>query len=71
MPTSDQIMRLLQARGSLRLAEIKNYFHLNGGWVKPLTDVLDGLIAAGAVYRSGNDYLAEVRTGTGWTVDGV
>jgi hypothetical protein len=50
MPTSDQIMMLLNQRGSLRLNEIRLYFHLNGSWVKPLTQTLDALVASGEVY---------------------
>lgn len=49
-PTTDQILMLLRQRGSLRLSEIKNYFELNGAWVRPLTDTLDALVASGAVY---------------------
>jgi hypothetical protein len=50
-PTSDQLKMLMRQRGSLTLPECQKYFRLNGGWVKPLTDSLNELIASGEVYR--------------------
>ena len=58
--TADQITMLMRQRGSLRVNEIKRYFGLSGAWLKPLADLLDGLIASGEVYRDGNDYLLQV-----------
>jgi hypothetical protein len=49
MPASDQIMMLLSQRGSLRLNEIRLYFQLNGAWVQPVTDVLNGLVRCGVL----------------------
>jgi hypothetical protein len=51
MPTKEQLTMLMRQRGSLTLAECQKYFHLNGGWVKPLNDTLNELIAAGEVHR--------------------
>jgi len=61
MPSRDQILMLLRQRGSLRLNEIRRYFHLTGAWVKPLTDVLNDLVASGDMYQdSFGAYLLEV-----------
>jgi hypothetical protein len=52
MPTSDQIVMLLNQRGSLRLSEICNYFGLTSQpWVAPVTATLNALIAAGTVFQ--------------------
>ena len=51
MPTQQQLKMLMRQRGSLTLHEIQKYIRLNGGWVQPLTDLLNGLTASGEVYR--------------------
>lgn len=52
MPSSNQILNLLRARGSLSLSEICNYFWLTGQpWLAPVTATLAALIVAGTVYQ--------------------
>lgn len=50
MPTDEQLMMLMRQRGSLRVAEIRNYFDLRGGWVKPLRDQLTALVTSGRAH---------------------
>jgi len=57
MPTAEQIVSLIRARGSVRVHEIGAYFRLRGAWLKPILDTLNGLVASGKVYRHGNFYL--------------
>lgn len=62
MPTNEQLTMLMKQRGSLTVPEIRRYFKLNGAWVRPLNDILNGLVLSGEVYRdrTSGSYLLEV-----------